>query len=82
METVIINVKSEHDRQKLIEYSINNGWTAQLLNHGLAVQTVTSILPPRRKGSLTEGYGFWSDNAPFDESDYRDKLWETERNAW
>lgn len=39
------------------------------------------IVPPRRKGSLTEGYGFWAD-APFDETNYRDKLWQTERNVW
>ena len=82
METVVISVKNEHDRQKLIEYSMNNGWTAQLLNHRLPVQTVASIVPPRRKGSLTEGYGFWADNAPFNETDYRDKLWQTEQNTW
>jgi hypothetical protein len=30
---------------------------------------------PRRKGSLTEGYGFWADDALFDEANDRDKLW-------
>jgi hypothetical protein len=44
--------------------------------------TVKGIVPPRRKGSLTEGYGFWADDAPFDETNYRDKLWQTEKNAW
>jgi hypothetical protein len=45
--------------------------------------TTKGIVPPRRKGSLTEGYGFWADDAPpFDETNYRDKLWQTERNAW
>jgi hypothetical protein len=44
--------------------------------------TAKGIVPPRRKGSLTEGYGFWADNAPFDETNYRDKLWQTERNVW
>ena len=39
------------------------------------------IVPPRRQGSLTEGYGFW-ENAPFDETNYRDKLWQTEKNVW
>ena len=29
METVIVRVKSEHDRQKLIQYSTDNGWQAQ-----------------------------------------------------
>ena len=28
-ETVIIRVKNERDRQKLINYSINNGWQVQ-----------------------------------------------------
>jgi hypothetical protein len=29
---------------------------------------------------LTEGYGFWADDAPFDETNYRDKLWPA--NTW
>jgi len=40
------------------------------------------IVPPKRQGSLTEGYGFWADNTPFDEINYRDKLWQTEKNVW
>lgn len=32
METVIIRVKSERDRQRLINYSMNNGWQAQSFN--------------------------------------------------
>ena len=28
-ETVIIRVKDERDRKKLIDYSINNGWQVQ-----------------------------------------------------
>jgi len=40
------------------------------------------IVPPRRKGSLTEGYGFWADDAPFDETNYRDQIWQPERNVW
>jgi len=40
------------------------------------------IVPPRRKGSLTEGFGFWADSVPFDETNYRNKLWQTERNVW
>jgi hypothetical protein len=40
------------------------------------------ILPPRRKGSLTEGYGLWADEAPFDENNYRNRLWQTEKNVW
>ena len=40
------------------------------------------ILPPRRKGSLTEGYGFWVKDPPFDETNYRDQLWQPRENAW
>ena len=40
------------------------------------------IVPPRRKESLTKGYGFWAEDAPFDETNYRDQLWQTEKNAW
>jgi len=39
------------------------------------------IVPPRRQGSLTEGYGLWADDTPFDEINYRDKLWQTEKNV-
>ena len=28
-ETVIIRVKNEQDRKKLIDYSVNNGWQVQ-----------------------------------------------------
>ena len=37
--------------------------------------SVDGIQPPRRKGSLTEGYGFWAEGAPFDENNYRDMLY-------
>ena len=32
METVIIRVKNERERQKLIGYSVQNGWQAQSFN--------------------------------------------------
>ena len=35
METLIIRVKNELDRQKLIKYSIDNGWQAQSFNNVL-----------------------------------------------
>ena len=37
------------------------------------------IIPSKRKGSLTEGFGIWADDAPFDETNYRDQLWQTEK---
>ncbi|MDR2233485.1 MAG: hypothetical protein LBE56_10225 [Tannerella sp.] len=44
--------------------------------------SIEGIQPPKRKGSLTEGYGLWAEDAPFDENNYRDKLWQTEKNVW
>ena len=32
MDTVIIRVRNERDRRKLINYSIDNGWQAQSFN--------------------------------------------------
>ena len=32
--------------------------------------------------NLTKGYGLWADDAPFDETNYRDKIWQQERNVW
>ena len=40
------------------------------------------IVPPKRKGSLTEGYGIWANNAPINETNYRDQLWQTGKNVW
>ena len=36
----------------------------------------------KRDGSLTQGFGIWADDAPFDETNYRDQLWQTEKNIW
>jgi len=32
METVIVRVKNERDRKKLIDYSVDNGWQAHFFN--------------------------------------------------
>ena len=40
------------------------------------------IVKPQRKGSLTEGYGIWADDAQFDETNYRDQIWQTQKNVW
>ena len=44
--------------------------------------SIEGIEPPRRKGSLTEGFGLWAEEAPYDENNYRDRLWQTEKNVW
>ena len=41
-----------------------------------------SMVLPKQKGSLTKGFGIWADDAPFDETNYRDILWQPERNVW
>ena len=33
-------------------------------------------------GSLTKGFGIWTDDLPFDEKNYRDYIWQTGKNAW
>ena len=50
--------------------------------HESAEVSIDGVIPPRRKGSLTEGFGIWANNAPFDETNYREQLWQTEKNAW
>ena len=37
------------------------------------------VIPQRRKGSLTKGFGIWAEDAPFNETNYRDKLWQAEK---
>lgn len=54
-------------------------WVAQQEPETL---NVDEIIPPRREGSLTEGFGFWAENTPFNETNYRDQLWQTEKNTW
>lgn|GEM_PF-3413274 len=39
------------------------------------------VSPPKNR-NLTKGYGLWADDAPFDETNYRDKIWQQERNVW
>ena len=51
-------------------------------DHGVTKISTNGIIPPRRNGSLTEGFGFWADDAPFNETNYRDRLWQTGRSAW
>jgi len=41
-----------------------------------------SLAPQKRKRSLTQGFGIWAKDAPFDETNYRDRLWRTEKNVW
>jgi len=47
METVIVRVKNEHDRKKLIDYSIDNGWQAQFFNNLLIqfIETAPKDVP-------------------------------------
>jgi hypothetical protein len=40
------------------------------------------LIPPKRQGNLTEGYGLWEDNLLKNEQDYRKTIWHTERNTW
>jgi hypothetical protein len=40
------------------------------------------FMPPKRKGSLTAGYGIWSDGVVDTQQNDRKNIWGTERNAW
>ena len=39
-------------------------------------------VPQKRNRSLTQGFGIWANDAPFDETNYRDQLWQPEKNIW
>ena len=36
----------------------------------------------QRNRNLTKGFGLWANDAPFDETNYRDKIWQQEKNVW
>ena len=56
METVIIRVKNKRDRKKLIDYSIDNGWQAQIFNNLLNqfIDTAPKDVPITDDEILTE----------------------------
>ena len=56
METVIVRVRSERDRRKLIDYSMNNGWQAQSFNEMLNefIETAPQDVPITDDEILTE----------------------------
>jgi len=37
---------------------------------------------PSKSRNLTKGFGLWADDAPFDEINYRNKIWQQEKNVW
>jgi hypothetical protein len=53
-------------------------WMEKQKSANISVEEVSS----RRNRNLTKGFGLWADNAPFDETNYRNKIWQQERNAW
>jgi len=56
METVIVRVKNEYDRKKLIDYSTNNGWQAHFFNNLLNqfIDTAPKNVPITDDEILTE----------------------------
>jgi hypothetical protein len=56
METLIIRVKNAHDRKKLINYSIDNGWQVQFFNNLLNrfIDTSPKDVPVSDDEILTE----------------------------
>ena len=49
---------------------------------GVAKISGEKPVPQKRNGSLTKGFGIWAEDAPFDETNYRDQLWQPEKNVW
>ena len=56
METVIVRVRSDRDRRRLINYSMNNGWQAQSFNELLNefIETAPQDVPITDDEILTE----------------------------
>ena len=54
-------------------------WKKEQESTGISAE---GIVPAKRKGSLTKGFGIWTNDAPFDETNYRDQLWQPEKNVW
>jgi len=56
METVIVRVKNEHDRKKLIDYSVGNGWQAHFFNNLLNqfIDTAPKDVPITDEEIMTE----------------------------
>jgi len=44
--------------------------------------SVAGTVSHKQDESLTKGFGIWADDAPFNETNYRDQLWQTEKNIW
>jgi hypothetical protein len=56
MEIVIVRVRSERDRQKLVNYSADNGWQAQSFNNTLNrfIETAPKNVPITDEEIMTE----------------------------
>ena len=63
---------------------INDKKLIRELYQWIEKQKVTEISAEEalKTGSLTEGYGIWAEDAPFNENNYRDLLWQPEKNVW
>jgi len=63
---------------------VNDAKTIRKLHRWINEQKTQGAVveKPVKSGSLTEGYGIWAEEAPFDETNYRDRLWQQEKNVW
>ena len=60
---------------------LNDKRVIQQLHQWMEKQDSPEIFS-KQTGSLTKGFGIWADNIPFDEKNYRDYLWQPEKNVW
>ncbi|MDR0792521.1 MAG: hypothetical protein LBE82_04375 [Chitinophagaceae bacterium] len=73
----IISWVTELDDEKLIRKL--HKWIDEQEPENIVVEKIAAT---EKIGSLTEGYGIWADDAPFNETNYRDQLWQPEKNVW
>jgi len=82
-------MQTAHLKYDIISWimELNDDKLIQKLHQWVEKQEFTEISAERithskRKGNLTKGFGIWSDDAPFDETNYRNQLWQPEKNVW
>jgi hypothetical protein len=85
-----INImQTAHLKYDIISWitGLNDEKVIQKLHQWIEKQETVKVSTERKvsskqNGSLTKGFGIWADDAPFNETNYRDQLWQTEKNIW
>ena len=82
-------MQTTHLKYDIISWitGLNDDNLIQKLHQWVEEQNTTKVFNGKivfqqENSSLTKGFGIWADDAPFDETNYRDKLWQQEKNIW